>query len=156
MPLRQIVHGGSGLCAHGCRFLLHAIVTTQHILAASDVLFLAIAGNTEDNESFAILGEVAVVDDLATERKMATRMLATGGSRSQVAKLNSRWRRNKKWRTKLAALPEVIEVTAPAVGTVPQCTVRMPSEARQHKPGFAPVCMDITGESLTWLASTIE
>ncbi len=110
---------------------------------------LAIADNTEDNESFAILGNVTVLDDLATEREMATRMLVTGGSRSAVAKLNSRWHRNKKWRNKMAAVPDVIEVTTPAVGTVPQCTVRMLSEARQHKPGFAPACMEITGESLT-------
>ncbi len=117
---------------------------------------LAIADNTEDNESFAILGNVTVLDDLATEREMATRMSVTGGSRSAVAKLNTRWRRNKKWRNKMAAVPDVIEVTTPAVGTMPQCTVRMLSEARQHKPGFAPVCMEITGESLTWLASAIE
>ncbi len=117
---------------------------------------LAIADNTEDNESFAILGNVTVLDDLATEREMATRMLVTGGSRSAVAKLNSRWRRTKKWANKMAAVPDVIEVTTPAVGTVPQCTVRMLSEARQHKPGFAPVCMEIAGESLTWLASAIE
>jgi hypothetical protein len=95
------------------------------------------------------------MDDSVFERELAVRMRVAQCTRSRALKMNRRWRGLKKHQLTSASIPEVITVPSPQVGDIPSCELRMLSASMKSK-GPPSVLLELTSESLTWLANAID